>query len=128
MARYLVAAPWWDTGVEANAALRWVEFIVRTLLLFDGIGGSNDSLLHALRELQSRPENAAYFNMVFTVLDDALKYIGPDVCARSLPDGFPLRRLLNSASILPVDALRNSIIAGICVHVYQVCHLQPMRY
>ncbi|HWO63100.1 MAG TPA: hypothetical protein VNO31_24015 [Umezawaea sp.] len=96
---------------------------MRTLLLFDGLGGTNDTLVAALRELYARPDNAAYFHMVFTVLDDVLKYIGNDVRDAVLPTDLSLKQWLDSD--FPAAALRNSIVAGICVHVCQVCHLQP---
>ncbi|HEX6346198.1 hypothetical protein [Umezawaea sp.] len=96
---------------------------MRTLLLFDGLGGNNDTLVVALRELYSRPENAAYFHTVFTVLDDVLKYIGNDTRDAVIPTDLSLKQWLESE--FPATALRNSIVAGICVHVCQVCHLQP---
>lgn len=96
---------------------------MRTLLLFDGLGGNNDTLVSALRELHARPENLAYFHGVFAALDDVLDYLGADVRDEVLPAGLPLRRWLESG--FPPDALRNSIVAGVCVHAHQVCHLQP---
>ena len=96
---------------------------MRTLLLFDGLGGTNDTLVAALRELYARPENTAYFHTVFTVLDDVLKYIGNETRRTVLPFDFSLKQWLDCD--FPVVALRNSIVAGICVHVCQVCHLQP---
>ncbi len=98
---------------------------MRTLLLFDGLGGNNDTLVATLRELYARPENAAYFHTVFTVLDDVLKYIGNETRGAVLPTDLPLKQWLDSSADFPSDALRNSIVAGICVHVCQVCHLQP---
>jgi malonyl CoA-acyl carrier protein transacylase len=99
--------------------------MMRTLLLFDGLGGNNDTLVAALHELYARPENAAYFHTVFTVLDDVLKYIGNETRGAVLPTDLSLKQWLESPANFPSDALRNSIVAGICVHVCQVCHLQP---
>ncbi|GLZ43494.1 hypothetical protein Acsp05_71180 [Actinokineospora sp. NBRC 105648] len=94
---------------------------MRTLLLFDGLGGNTDGLVPALRELYSRPENAAYFHGVFTVLDDVLRYGDPG--ADILPDGLDLRHWLDFG--FPSTVLDNSVVAGVCVHVHQVCHLLP---
>lgn len=96
---------------------------MRTLLLFDGLGGNNDHLLPALRKLHTRPENTAFFHTAFTALADVLTYIGPEVRAEVLPGGLPLEQWLTSANAIPPPG--NSIIMGICVHMYQVCHLQP---
>lgn len=97
----------------------------RTLLLFDGLGGNNDTVVAALRALYARPENNAYFERVFTVVDDVLSYIGAEAGNALLPSGLALKRWLGPSADSPPSSLRNSIVAGMCVHVYQVCHLQP---
>ncbi|WBB81080.1 hypothetical protein O7606_06775 [Micromonospora sp. WMMD882] len=99
--------------------------MTRTLLLFDGLGGRVDTLLPMLGELYRRPDNQLYFHQVFTVLDDVVAHVGEEVRAALLPAGLPLRRWLENPGAVAPETLANSIVAGVCVHVLQVCHLQP---
>ncbi|AHH97389.1 hypothetical protein GCM10010174_73360 [Kutzneria viridogrisea] len=98
---------------------------MRTLLLFDGLGGSNDTVVAALRTLYARPENHAYFERVFAVVDEVLTYIGTEARNALLPAGLAMKRWLEPSADSPPGPLDNSIVAGVCVHAYQVCHLQP---
>ncbi|TQM78238.1 hypothetical protein FHX81_0499 [Saccharothrix saharensis] len=90
---------------------------MRSLLLFDGLGGTDDHLITGLRELRARPENAAFFHAVYRALDEAVDYLGPD----ARPDGLPLEKWLGGVEPPPPD----SVAAGVCVHVHQLCRLQP---
>jgi malonyl CoA-acyl carrier protein transacylase len=101
---------------------------VRTLLLFDGLGGTNDNLLPALRRLYAIPENAAYFQAVFEAADQVMAYLDPPTRAQILPDGLPLRHWFGPAAGPAEELLRNSVSAGLCVLVLQACHLQPARH
>ncbi|MFF3855784.1 hypothetical protein [Micromonospora sp. NPDC002575] len=96
---------------------------MRTLLLFDGIGSTNENLLPALRELYSAPENAAFFQAAFDAFDEVAAYLDPPARARLCPDGSALRQWLGAVGGAP----QGSVAAGICVHLYQACHLQPAR-
>ncbi|GAB2959399.1 ACP S-malonyltransferase [Saccharothrix stipae] len=89
---------------------------MRSLLLFDGLGGTNDHLITSLRDLRSRPENAAFFHAVYRALDDAVDYLGPD----ALPAGLPLEKWLGGVEPPALD----SVAAGVCVHAHQLCLLQ----
>ncbi|WFE30890.1 hypothetical protein [Micromonospora sp. WMMD975] len=101
---------------------------MRTLLLFDGLGGTNDNLLPALRSLFAIPENAAYCQAVRETLDQVAAYLDPPTPAPSGPADLPLRQWLAPATGAPDEVLRNSVSAGLCVHILQVCHLQPARH
>jgi malonyl CoA-acyl carrier protein transacylase len=98
---------------------------MRTLLLFDGLGGNTKDLIPALRTLSAQPENRAFFESALSAIDDVLSYIGPDIRDEVLPTGLPLRQWLRSSGDIPPESLRNSIVAGVCVHVHQLCQLQP---
>ncbi|MCE7000197.1 hypothetical protein LZG04_36090 [Saccharothrix sp. S26] len=89
---------------------------MRSLLLFDGLGGTNDHLITGLRELRARPENAAFFHAVYRALDESVDYLGPGAA----PTGWPLEKWLGGVEPPPLD----SVAAGVCVHVHQLCLLQ----
>ncbi|WDZ82630.1 hypothetical protein [Micromonospora cathayae] len=99
--------------------------MTRTLLLFDGLGGRVDTLLPMLGELYRRPDNHLYFHQVCTVLDAVTAYVGDEARTVLPPGGLALRTWLESP--LAPETLTNSVVAGVCVHVLQVCHLQPTR-
>ncbi|ONI84580.1 hypothetical protein ALI22I_28945 [Saccharothrix sp. ALI-22-I] len=67
--------------------------------------------------LRGRPENAAFFHAVYRALDDAVDYLGPD----AVPGGLPLEKWLDGVEPPALD----STAAGVCVHVHQLCQLQP---
>ncbi|MFI9815826.1 ACP S-malonyltransferase [Saccharothrix variisporea] len=90
---------------------------MRSLLLFDGLGGAGDSLVPALRALLGRPENASFRHAVCRAVDAALEYLGPDAPA----SGLPLEKWLDGLDPPPLD----STAAGVCLHVHQLCGLQP---
>ncbi|MEV8377114.1 hypothetical protein AB0P21_30515 [Kribbella sp. NPDC056861] len=98
---------------------------MRTLLLFDGLGGNQAGLLATLRELSTRPENQAYFQTVFTALDEAVEYADADLRAAYLPSGLPLKQWLELSAELSETGWSESVIAGILVHAYQLSRLQP---
>lgn len=100
---------------------------MRTMLLFDGLGGANDGLLPALRALYTIPANATYFHATFRVLDEVAAYLEPADRVRLCPDGTTLRQWLTSTSAPPGGLPRDSVTAGLCIHVYQACQLQPVR-
>ncbi|GAA3464016.1 hypothetical protein GCM10018963_60290 [Saccharothrix longispora] len=93
---------------------------MRSLLLFDGLGGNNDTLTTTLRTLRARPENTAFFAAVGQALDAAAEYLGPI----ALPGGLPLEKWLDGVEPPALD----STAAGVCVHVHQLCHLQPTAW
>lgn len=98
------------------------------MLLFDGLGGNSHSLPGALRALHDLPENHAFFETFCGALDESLDQLGPTALAGVLPAGLPLRTWLGTPAAFPPDALQNSVVAGVCVFAYQVCHLQPFRH
>lgn len=100
---------------------------MRTLLLFDGLGGTNERLLPLLRELYADPANSAFFQTVFSALDEVAAYLDPPMTADPPPDGATFRKWLARETGAPAGALANSLAAGLCVHVYQACQLQPAR-
>ncbi|MEJ2853238.1 MULTISPECIES: hypothetical protein [unclassified Saccharothrix] len=91
---------------------------MRSLLLFDGLGGADDALVPALRALLRRPENASFRHAVCRAVDTAIEYLGPDAPA----DGLPLEKWLDGLDPPPLD----STAAGVCLHVHQLCGLQPV--
>ncbi|MEU1887505.1 hypothetical protein [Micromonospora sp. WMMD987] len=97
------------------------------MLLFDGLGGANDGLLPALRGLYTIPANATYFSAAFRVLDEAAAYLEPVDRVRLCPDGTTLRQWLTAATAPPDGIPRGSVTAGLCIHLYQACQLQPIR-
>ncbi|TDB82038.1 ACP S-malonyltransferase [Micromonospora sp. KC721] len=101
---------------------------MRTLLLFDGLGGTNDNLLRALRGLYSGPENAAFFQVVFDTIDEVVTHLDRSAVTEPSADGFAVRQWLDPGTATPDGVLGNSVAAGLCVYVYQTCHLQPARY
>ncbi|NEA35358.1 ACP S-malonyltransferase [Streptomyces sp. SID13031] len=98
---------------------------MRTLLLFDGLGGHQAGLIPALRELFTHPANQAYFQRVFSTVDETLEYAGADLVSAFLPAGLPLKQWLEPARELSETDWSESVLAGILVHAYQVCRLQP---
>ncbi|MEU7616436.1 hypothetical protein AB0B27_10100 [Micromonospora rifamycinica] len=97
------------------------------MLLFDGLGGANDRLLPALRGLYTIPANATYFHAAFRVLDEVAAYLEPADRVRLCPDGTTLRQWLTSTTAPPDGIPHDSVTAGLCIHVYQACQLQPIR-
>jgi malonyl CoA-acyl carrier protein transacylase len=95
------------------------------MLLFDGLGSHQAGLLAALRELSARPEHQAYFQAVFTAVNDTLEYVDADLATDFLPAGLPLKQWLESTGDLSETQWSESIVAGILVHAYQLCRLQP---
>lgn len=100
---------------------------MRTLLLFDGLGSTNEELLPELRALRASPENATYFQVVSDTLDEIAAYLGPPTLKSLFPDGFDLRGLLKTTSEPSGSQPSNSLAAGLHVFTYQACHLQPTR-
>ncbi|WBQ05155.1 hypothetical protein [Kribbella sp. CA-293567] len=98
---------------------------MRTLLLFDGLGGNQAGLLASLRELSGRPENQAYFQTVFTALNETLEYAGAELETAYLPAGLPLKQWLEPMAEISAANWSESVVAGILVHVQQLCRLQP---
>ncbi|MCX4751654.1 hypothetical protein OG455_40175 [Kitasatospora sp. NBC_01287] len=97
---------------------------MRTLLLFDGLGGSCADLITDLRERYRQPENRAFFSAVCEAVECALDHVGGETYRRLLPAGLPLRSWLRAPAAPPV-APSDSISAGVCTHALQLCQLQP---
>jgi malonyl CoA-acyl carrier protein transacylase len=91
--------------------------VMRSLLVFDGLGARTDSLISILRQQCSRSENAVFFHSVYRALDEVVDYLGPT----TLPEGLPLEKWLGGLE----PASLNSTAAGVCVHVLQLCQVQP---
>ncbi|MGM1061647.1 hypothetical protein [Saccharothrix sp. Mg75] len=70
--------------------------------------------------MRARPENTAFFTAVQYALDAAAEYLGPV----ALPGGLPLEKWLDGVDPPALD----STAAGACVHVHQLCHLQPAAW
>ncbi|WP_067499690.1 hypothetical protein [Actinoplanes sp. TFC3] len=100
--------------------------MTRTLVLFDGLGGNNDKLLSALAALYAEPANAAYFHCVFAALDQVRERFAAEATPAPV-HLLNLRQWLEKPGTVPADPLCNSIAAGICVVVHQLCRLQPAR-
>lgn len=100
---------------------------MRTLLLFDGLGGTNDNLLQRLRGQYAGPENSHYFQVVFDTLDEVTTYLDAPKYAPTFPDGLTLRRWLDPKSGTTNEVLHDSIAAGLCIYVHQACQVQPTR-
>ncbi|WP_431920669.1 hypothetical protein [Micromonospora wenchangensis] len=98
----------------------------RTLALFDGIGGHQGNLLPTLAALHAQPENALFFDRMFRALDDLREHLGP-VPEPAVPAGSRLRRWLTTPATAPPTGTDDSVVAGICVHLIQLCDLQPRR-
>jgi malonyl CoA-acyl carrier protein transacylase len=97
---------------------------MRTLLLFDGLGGSSADLVLRLREEYSRPENHAFFTVVCSAVSAVLDHVGEQAYRPLLPEGLPLRSWLQAPSG-PAAASACSVTAGVCTHALQLCRLQP---
>lgn len=101
---------------------------MRTLLLFDGLGGSSADLVTRLREQYSRPENRAFFAVVCAAVEAALQHVGEQAYRPLLPAGLPLRAWLRApagAAAGPAPGPADSVTAGVCTHALQLCLLQP---
>ncbi|PPK63193.1 ACP S-malonyltransferase [Actinokineospora auranticolor] len=90
---------------------------MRSLVLFDGLGARNESLIPALRQARRHSGNAAFFHSVHRALDEMVDYLGPVV----LPDGLPLEKWLGGVEPRALD----STATGVLVHVHQLVRLQP---
>jgi malonyl CoA-acyl carrier protein transacylase len=99
--------------------------VMQSLFLFDGLGGTTGTFLTQLRELFQRPENARFFSVAHAAVQDALAHAGPAAYDRHLPAGLPLADWLHGRAIPEQRYFDNSIVAGVCAHVYQLCLLQP---
>ncbi|MEY9944995.1 hypothetical protein [Kitasatospora sp. GAS1066B] len=97
---------------------------MRTLLLFDGLGGSCAELITELRDLSAQPENRAFFTVVCEAVETTLDHVGSAAYQEQLPAGVPLRAWLR-APTAPATAPADSISAGVCTHALQLCRLQP---
>lgn len=95
-----------------------------TLFVFDGIGLDNAGLLQKLRGLSSRPQNAAYFDVLCSSVERTLDYVGEEVVRTVLPEGIPLRSWLQGGSG-PASS-PSSVVGGVLGIAHQLCHLQPM--
>lgn len=98
---------------------------MRTLLLFDGLGSPNPGLLPALRDLYDTPHHRAFFDTVIAAVEQTLDYASDIGIAG--PATIPLRDILDRRGGQPALP-SNSVAAGIGVHAYQLCHLQPTQY
>ncbi|MEU1603000.1 hypothetical protein [Micromonospora matsumotoense] len=98
----------------------------RTLALFDGIGGHQGNLLPTLAALYAQPENTLFFDRMFRALDDLRDHLGP-VPEPVVPAAGRLRRWLTAPATAPHTVTDDSVVAGICVHLIQLCDLQPQR-
>lgn len=99
---------------------------VRTLLLFDGLGGLNKNVVPALRGQYASGENAAYYQVVFRTLDATCTYL--DIAGDAVPDGSALRRWLEPFPGGPEDMPRNSVVAGLCAYVHQASQIQLVQH
>jgi malonyl CoA-acyl carrier protein transacylase len=97
---------------------------MRTLLLFDGLGGSSADLVTRLREQYARPENRAFFTVVCGAVEAALDHVGEEAYRSPLPEGLALRDWLRAPSG-PAATPTDSVTVGVCTHAYQLCQLQP---
>ena len=96
-----------------------------SLLLFSGFGAVNRSLLQHLRGLYARPAHRPLLLAAAEAVERALDHAGPDVVARHLPRGLPLRDWLTGSAVPNPQDLQHSVVEGTLTHVYQMCLVQP---
>ncbi|MDG4802029.1 hypothetical protein [Micromonospora sp. WMMD980] len=74
----------------------------------------------------AEPENAPFLDRMFRTLDALVEHLGPTP-GPTPPTGARLRRWLAAPGAAPPGATDDSVAAGVCVHLMQLCDLQPRR-